>query len=111
MSLMNKIKAGAEQARELGEKAAAKAKEEARELQVKRELDREEGELGRKAFALAHQGAITHPELDEHLTRIRELMAELEQLAGPAEPDAGEPIAEAGSEERPRSNVPPAMPS
>jgi hypothetical protein len=126
MSLMNKIKAGAEQAGKFAEQAAAKAKEEARELQVKRELGQEEGELGRKVFTLVDHGAVAHPELDEHIARIRELKAELEQLAGPgdepaddqdadephaAEQDAAEPASATPTKERPRSNVPPAMPS
>ena len=122
MSLMNKIKAGAEQAGKFAEQAAAKAKEEARELQVKRELGQEEGELGRKVFALVDQGAVAHPELDEHMARIRELKAELEQLAGPSdepaaaeqvagEQDAAEPASATPTQERPQSNVPPAMPS
>jgi hypothetical protein len=112
MGLMDKIKAGAEQAKELGAQAAAKAKDEARELQLKREIGKEEGELGRKALGLLESGAIAHPELDEHVERIQALKAELGEVEdGDEVPEAeGEPGEDSREEPAP-SNVPPAMPS
>ena len=109
MGLMDKLKAGADQARDLAEQAAAKAKEEARELQVKRELGQAEAELGRAAFALVDSGALAHPDLDEHVARVRELRAQRDERGRPA--DASAAPGDGGEEARPASQDPPATPS
>ena len=111
MGLMDKIKAGAEQAKELGAQAAAKAKDEAKELQLKREIGKEEGELGRKALALLESGAISHPDLAENVEQIQVLKAELAALED-EEPPGTDNGSSAGTKDEPaHSNVPPAMPS
>ena len=87
MGFVDKLKAGAEQAKDLAEQAASKAKVEARELQVKRELGQVESELGRKTFALIESGALLHGDLNEDVERIRTLNAE---LAGPGKPESSD---------------------
>ena len=83
MSLLDKVKAGAEQ-------AAARAREEFEELQTKRELGQAYDELGKKAFELADGGALSHAQLTPFVERIRTLKAELEaeEAAVTAKPDA-----------------------
>jgi hypothetical protein len=71
MGFLDKAKAAAEQ-------AANRANEAVGDVQTKRELTKEYGELGETAFKLADSGAISHPELEAHVTRIRELQAKLE---------------------------------
>jgi hypothetical protein len=108
MSFVDKLKAGAEQAKELAEQAASKAKEEARELQAKRELGQAEAELGRKTFALIESGALSHGDLNEDVERIRALKMKLAELAGRGESESS------GDTDRPDAQVssgPPAMPS
>lgn len=102
MGLLDKVKAGAEQ-------AAAKAKEEAKELQTKRELGQAYGELGRTAFDLVERGELSHAELTAGVERIRVLRAQLEELGG----SPGEPVGAAASSESepPPPSAPPAMPS
>jgi hypothetical protein len=109
MGFMDKLKAGAEQAKDLAGQAAAKAKEEAKELGLKRELGQEEGELGRKVFALVESGGLSHSDLAENVERIRSLNAELAALD--SDEAEAEPSTARSEEERPASNVPPAMPS
>jgi hypothetical protein len=112
MGLMDKIKAGAEQAKDLAGQAAAKAKDEAKELQLKREIGREEGELGRKALVLLESGAIAHPDLDENVRQIQALKAELASLEeDDGEPEGTDESGAASEEHAAQSNVPPAMPS
>ncbi len=108
MGLMDKVKAGAEQAKGLAEQAAAKAKEEARELQLKRELGQQEAELGRTVVGLVESGELSHPSLEEQLFSINALKAELESLGGSNGKVEDEEPAEG---EAPRADVPPAMPS
>lgn len=82
MGFLDKAKAAAEQ-------AANRANEAVGDVQAKRELTKEYGELGETAFKLADSGAISHPELEAHVTRIRELQAKLEDGdAGGANGDA-----------------------
>ena len=71
MGFLDKAKAAAEQ-------AAGKANDAIGDVQTKQELKKAFGEFGEKAFALADSGAITHPDLQADVTRIRELQAKLE---------------------------------
>jgi hypothetical protein len=82
MGLMDKVKAGAEQAKEMASAAATKAKEEAKELQLKRELNDAFQELGKATFERLESGEITAPSLADQATKIRELNKQLADLAG-----------------------------
>jgi hypothetical protein len=98
MGFLDKAKAAAEQ-------AAAKTKEGVADVQTKRDLGKAYAELGEKAFELASSGAISHPELDPIVARIRELKEQAERepvLAGATTTASTEP---------PPSDAPPAMPS
>jgi hypothetical protein len=75
MGFLDKAKAAAEQ-------AANRANETVADVQTKRELTKAYGELGEKAFALANSGAISHPELQADVARIRELQAKLAEEGG-----------------------------
>jgi predicted RNA-binding Zn ribbon-like protein len=82
MGFLDKAKAAAEQ-------AANRANETVADVQTKRELTKAYGELGETAYRLADSGAVSHPELQAHVTRIRELQAKLdEDEAGAANGDA-----------------------
>ena len=80
MGFLDKLKEGAEQAKDLAAAAAERAKDEAKELSLKRQLGNEREALGEKVYALVEEGAISHADLGPHVTRIRELTAELESL-------------------------------
>ena len=85
MGFLDKAKAAAEQ-------AANRANETVSDVQTKRELTKAYGDLGETAFRLADSGAISHPELQAQVTRIRELQAKLaEDEAGAANGDAPAP--------------------
>jgi hypothetical protein len=95
---MDKLKAGAEQAKNLAGEAATRAKEEARDLQLKRDLSQAYDDLGKAAFDLAEQGALAHADLDPHVSKIRALKDELAK--GEDDPGAaGEDAKEAAPEE------------
>jgi hypothetical protein len=81
MGFLDKAKAAAEQ-------AANRANDAVGDVQTKRELSKEYGELGETAFKLADSGAISHPELEGHVTRIRELQAKLDDDSAGANGDA-----------------------
>ncbi len=98
MGFLDKVKAGAED-------LAAKAREEAKELQTKRELGQAYTELGKTAFELADRGELSHADLSAGVERIRSLKAQLE-----AE-EAAQPVGATASTEPPPSDAPPAMPS
>jgi hypothetical protein len=109
MGFLDKVKQQAEQ-------ATAKAKDAAADVQTKRELSQAYGELGEKAYDLAGAGAISNPELDPIVERIRSLKTKLEDAGdggGAAAPATDTPPASAVAEaaEPPPSNQPPAMPS
>jgi hypothetical protein len=70
MGLVDKLKAGAEQ-------AADKARETAQEVQTKRELSQAYSDLGKTAFSLADRGEVTHAELTAGVDHIKELQARL----------------------------------
>jgi hypothetical protein len=99
MGFMDKAKAAAEQ-------AAEKAKGGIQDVQAKRELGQAYAELGETAFRLADAGAISHPELQPIVERIRTLKAdEGSNGSGAATNDA------AATASPPASSQPPAMPS
>ena len=95
MGLLDKAKAAAEQ-------AAAKAKETTQDLQAKKDLFQAYNELGKATFELADAGELSHPQLDEHVERIRSLRAE---VADEAEPETATASATSGGDQ------PPAMPT
>src|SRR4051812_9261150 len=78
MGFLDKAKQAAEQAKTAAEQAAGKANEAVSDVQTKQELKKAYGEFGEAAFALADSGAITHPDLAQHVTRIRELKSKLD---------------------------------
>lgn len=71
MSLLGKVKAGAEQ-------AAAKARGEVEELQTKRELNQAYSEVGKKALELVDRGELSHAEIAGLVERVHTLRAQLE---------------------------------
>jgi hypothetical protein len=86
MGFLDKAKAAAEQ-------AANRANETVADVQTKRELAKAYGEVGETAFKLADAGAISHPELEADVARIRELQAKLdEDEAAAAAPEPTEAV-------------------
>ena len=82
MGFLDKAKQVAEQAKTAAEQAADKANDAVGDVQTKRELQKTYGELGETAFRLADSGAISHPELEPQLARVRELQAKLDENDG-----------------------------
>lgn len=82
MSLLDKVKAGAEQAAEKVKagagQAVSKAREEVEELQTKRDLNQAYSELGKKALELADRGEISHAEIADLVRHAHTLKAQLE---------------------------------
>ena len=87
---MDKLKAGAEQAKGLAGQAAgqakdfagdaaSRAKEEAKELQVKRELGQAYDDLGKAAYELWEDGQLDHPHLESRARRVKALRDQLDQ--------------------------------
>ena len=78
MSFLDRAKAAAEQVK-------IKAQEGVEEVQAKKELTQAYWDLGHKAYELASRSAISHPELDPLVQRIRGL----EERGGdtPSEPE------------------------
>lgn len=74
MSFFDKAKQAAGQ-------VAAKAKEGAEDVQQKVELSQAYSALGKTAFELVESGAISHPELEATVAKIRDLN---EKLAAPS---------------------------
>ena len=91
MGFLDKAKQAAEQAKTAASQAADRANDAVEDVQTKRELGKAYADLGETAFKLADSGAISHPELEEHVMRIRELQARLDEAA-PAEPDPTEAV-------------------
>jgi N-acetylneuraminic acid mutarotase len=109
VGLLDKMKAGAEQAAAMAKSGAEKAKEELDEAKTKRELARAYGELGQSAFDLLERGELAHLELTPAAERIRTLKAELEAGepgSSAVASTAGEPVS--GATEAPPSTPPPA---
>lgn len=109
MGFLDKAKQAAEQAKQAAEKAADRANDAVEDVQTKRELSKEYGELGETAFKLADAGAIAHAELEPHVTRIRELQAKLEEEDAAAAASNGADAAADGTEavEQPMSGAGP----
>ena len=82
MSLLDKVRSGAEQAADKAKtgagQAATKAREEVEDLQTKRELNQTYSELGRKALELVDRGEISHAEIAGLVERAHALKAQLE---------------------------------
>ena len=97
-----------DKAKAAGQSAVAKGKEEAKELQTKRELGQAFDELGKVAYDLVERGEISHAELAAGGDRIRALKAQLEELSGGGAPVAA---AAAAPSEPAEPSGPPAMPS
>jgi hypothetical protein len=90
MGFLDRAKQAAEQAKTAAEQAANRANEAIGDVQTKRELTKAYGELGETAFKLADSGALSHPELEPHIARIRELQAKLEDDAAAADAANGD---------------------
>lgn len=73
MGFLDKVKAGAGQ-------AIDKAKEEAKELQLKRELNNAFEDLGKATFERMESGEVTAPGLSERADKIRSVKAQLAAL-------------------------------
>src|SRR3954465_7836888 len=67
------------EAKAAAEQAANRAKETVPEAQAKRALPKPAADLGATAYNLAGSGAISHPEIERHSGRIRELQAKLDE--------------------------------
>jgi hypothetical protein len=80
MGFLDKAKSAAEQ-------AAAKAKEEYEELQLKRELGQAYDALGKAAFELIESGELAHEKLEEPAAKIRTLRQRQEAGAEPEAPE------------------------
>lgn len=78
MGFLDKAKQMGEQAKTAAAQAADRANDAVGDVQTKRELQKAYGEFGETAFKLADSGAISHPELEPQVARIRELQAKLE---------------------------------
>ena len=71
--------------------AAERARESVHEAELARDLTHAYRELGRVAFALSEQGAITQPQLAPLTERIRELHSQLAEIRAPRDQSAGRP--------------------
>ena len=100
-----------DKAKAAGQSAVAKGKEEAKELQTKREIGQAYDELGKVAYDLVERGEISHAELTGGADRIRALKAQLEELSGGGAPVAAAAAAPAAPSEPAAPSGPPAMPS
>ena len=80
MGLLDKVRAGAEQAKDMAGAAAAKAKEEAKELQLKRDLNDAFEDLGKATFERMESGELQHAGLDPRAERIRSIKQQLAEL-------------------------------
>jgi len=79
MGLLDKVKAGAEQ-------AANTAQKQAQIVAAKREMNQAYGELGKTAYGLVDRGEISHGDLAAGVDHIRDLQG---RLSGDASTDAG----------------------
>jgi hypothetical protein len=80
MGLLDKVKAGAEQAKEMAGKAAEKARDEAKELQLKRDLNNAYEDLGKATFERLESGELTAPGLGDRAEKVRSVKAQLAAL-------------------------------
>ncbi len=86
MGFLDKAKAAAEQAK-------VKAQEGVEQVQAKKETTQAYWDLGHKAYELSSSGAISHPELEPLVQRIRELESPngAGQAAGAQTPESSPP--------------------
>ena len=91
MGFLDKAKQMGEQAKTAAAQAADRANEAVEDVQTKRELQKAYGEFGETAFKLADSGAISHPELEPQVTKIRELQAKLAEDEAAAASDEPAP--------------------
>jgi hypothetical protein len=77
MGLLDKVKAGAEQ-------AASTAQKQAQIVATKRELSQAYSDLGKTAFGLVDRGEISHGDLVAGVDHVRELQGRLGGDAGAA---------------------------
>jgi len=82
MGLLDRVKAGAEQ-------AASTAQRQAQTVQTKRELSQAYQELGKSTHGLVQSGALSHSDLSAHSDHIKELESRLAGLGGDGGGDAG----------------------
>ncbi len=84
MGLLDKVKAGAEQ-------AANTAQKQAQIVAAKRELSQAYGDLGKTAYGLVDRGEISHGDLAAGVDHIRDLQGRLSGVAndGGASTDSG----------------------
>src|SRR5688572_13344548 len=94
MGIVDKVKQGAGQAMTMASQAAERAKDEAKELNLKRQISNEEQRLGSIAIRLVEREEISHAELAPSVDRISALRAELEALQRGQESE--EPSEESG---------------
>jgi hypothetical protein len=112
MGFLDKLKEGAEQAKELAQQAAEKAKDEAKELQLKRQMNNEFEELGKLVFDLVQRGDVSHADFSAGVQRIVEIKSQLAALeAGDGSSAGTNPPAASPPPPAPPSDAPPAMPS
>ena len=88
MGFLDKLKEGAGQAKDLAQQAAEKAKDEAKELALKRQMNGEFEQLGRTAFDLVQSGTITHEDFAAGVQRIVDIKAQLAELEAGGSADA-----------------------
>jgi hypothetical protein len=95
MGFLDKAKQMGEQAKTAAAQAADRANDAVEDVQTKRELQKAYGDFGETAFKLADSGAISHPDLESQVTKIRELQAKLAEddaAPAPADPDPTEAV-------------------
>src|SRR5262245_46565384 len=93
MGIVDKLKVGAGQAKTLAVNAAERAKDEAKEINLKRQVSNEEQQLGSIVVQLVERGEVSHAELAPGVERVKALRAEVEarQSAKPDESPAEAP--------------------
>src|SRR5436305_5770723 len=85
MGFLDKAKQAAEQAKTAAEQVADRANDKVSDVQTQREIQKAYGELGEKAYRLATDKQISHPEIEGDVARIRELHEKLGEDAPPAD--------------------------
>ncbi|MGH2852311.1 MAG: hypothetical protein ACRDLP_17075 [Solirubrobacteraceae bacterium] len=82
MGLLDRVKAGAEQ-------AASQAQRQAQIVQTKRELSQSYNDLGKTVYGLVERGEVSHGDLSAGVEHVKELEARLAG-AGADDADAGD---------------------
>jgi hypothetical protein len=90
MGLLDRVKAGAEQ-------AASQAQRQAQIVQTKRELSQAYNDLGKTAYGLVERGEVSHGDLSAGVERVKELEARLSGAGGDDTGDAGDVGGDAGA--------------